>query len=89
MSELAELMDISEDTLRREFVRKTGLLPKAYIEQFKLRQAAELLATTALPVSEVALRFGYRDCYHFSRRFKVVFDVSPMNYRIAIRNAHG
>ena len=89
VSELAELMDISEDTLRREFVRKTGLLPKAYIEQFKLRQAAELLATTALPVSEVALRFGYRDCYHFSRRFKVVFDVSPMNYRIAIRNAHG
>lgn len=88
VSELAELMGVSEDTLRREFMRKTGLLPKAYIEQFKLRQAAELLAITDLPVSEVALRFGYRDCYHFSRRFKFVFGVSPANYRIAIRQDH-
>ena len=87
VSELAELMDVSDDTLRREFLRKTGLLPKTYIEQFKLRQAAELLATTDLPVSEVAMRFGYRDCYHFSRRFKFVFGTSPANYRMAIRHA--
>ena len=89
VSELAELMDVSEDTLRREFMSKTGLLPKAYIEQFKLRQASELLAVTDLPVSEIALRFGYRDCYHFSRRFKVVFGVSPLNYRNAVCHSGG
>lgn len=86
VSELAELMDVSEDTLRREFLRKTGLLPKAYIEQFKMRQAAELLATGELPVSQVALHFGYRDYYHFSRRFKMVFGLSPVNYRTAIQH---
>ena len=84
VSELAELIDVSEDTLRREFLRKTGLLPKAYIEQFKLRQAAELLMTGDLPVSQIALHFGYRDYYHFSRRFKMVFGLSPVNYRAAM-----
>lgn len=84
VSELAELLGVSEDTLRREFLRATGLLPKAYIEQLKLRQASEMLTATGMTVSEVALHFGYRDCYHFSRRFKFVFGVSPSNYRNAM-----
>lgn len=88
VSELAELHGVSEDTLRRKFLRVTGLLPKAYIEQFKLRQAAEFLANTNLPVTAVALRFGYRDCYHFSRRFKFVFGTSPANYRMAVRHSN-
>lgn len=86
VSELAELINVSENTLRREFLRKTGMLPKAYIEQFKLRQAAELLTTSDSPVSQIALRFGYRDYYHFSRRFKMVFGLSPVNYRTAIQH---
>ena len=81
VTELAELMGVSTDTLRREFVRVTGLLPKNYIEQFKLRQAAEMLLTESCPVSVVAARFGYMDSYHFSRRFKHVFGLSPENYR--------
>ena len=88
VTELAELIGVSADTLRREFLRVTGLLPKAYIEQFKLRQAAEMLLTGKLSVSETALHFGYRDCYHFSRRFKFVFGLSPANYRAAMKNAH-
>lgn len=81
VTELAELIDVSADTLRREFLRKTGLLPKAYIEQLKIRQAAEMLLLDNLSVSEVGMHFGYRDCYHFSRRFKFVFGISPSLYR--------
>ena len=88
VTELAELMGVSTDTLRREFLRVTGLLPKAYIEQLKLRQAAEMLLTGNLSVSEVGIHFGYRDCYHFSRRFKFVFGLSPANYRAAMKIAH-
>ena len=81
VTELAELMGVSTDTLRREFVRVTGLLPKNYIERLKMRQAAEMLLTESCPVSVVAARFGYVDSYHFSRRFKHVFGLSPENYR--------
>ena len=87
VTELAELIGVSTDTLRREFLRVTGLLPKAYIEQLKLRQAAEMLLTCNLSVSDIALHFGYLDCYHFSRRFKVIFGLSPANYRAAMKSA--
>ncbi|MBE6363611.1 MAG: AraC family transcriptional regulator [Lentisphaerae bacterium] len=88
VTELAELIGVSTDTLRREFLRATGLLPKAYIEQLKLRQAAEMLLTEKQSISEIAMHFGYRDCYHFSRRFKFVLGLSPANYRAAMKVAH-
>lgn len=55
--------------------------PKRYLEEFKLRQAAELLVSGSLPVAEIAARLGYRDPYHFSRRFKHFAGVSPERYR--------
>ncbi len=79
--ELAEYCNLSTDQLRRNFERRTGMLPKTYIEQFKLRQAAELLIASRLSISEIAERFGYLDPYHFSRRFKLLTGVSPEHYR--------
>ena len=81
VSELAELRGISSDRLRREFLQHTGLLPKNYLEQFKLRQAAGFLISTSASVTETAMRYGYVDRYHFSRRFKMFFGISPDQYR--------
>ncbi|MDR0932997.1 MAG: AraC family transcriptional regulator [Victivallales bacterium] len=81
VEEMAEYCNSSVDQFRRNFERHTGLLPKKYIEELKLRQAAELLVSSSVPVAEVAKRFGYRDPYHFSRRFKLFAGVSPDRYR--------
>lgn len=81
VEELAEVASLSTDQLRRNFKRQTGMLPKRYVEELKLRLAAELLISTPLPVGEIATRFGYRDPYHFSRRFKLFTGASPEKYR--------
>ena len=81
VSELAEYCSLAPVKLRKLFLESTGVLPKRYIEELKLRQAAEMLATTATPVREVAARFGYHDPYHFSRRFKHFTGASPELYR--------
>jgi AraC-like DNA-binding protein len=81
VAELAQLRGISIDRLRREFRRHTGMLPKNYLEQYKLRQAADHLLSSPESVAETALRFGYVDPYHFSRRFKHLFGFSPEYYR--------
>ena len=83
VGELAELCNLSPDQLRRNFHRHTGMLPKRYVEELKLRQAAELLVSNDLPVTEVAARFGYADPYHFSRRFKRLTGLAPERYRRA------
>lgn len=84
VSELADMLNVSEDTLRREFLKATGMLPKAYIERMKLQQSARMLLAGMLPVKEVAMSFGYLDAYHFSRRFKRYFGLSPENYRNSV-----
>lgn len=80
VAELAELAGMSDDQLRRNFVRHTGMLPKNYIERFKMHRAAELLHAGA-SISATAEKLGYRDVYHFSRRFKARFGVAPGRFR--------
>jgi transcriptional regulator GlxA family with amidase domain len=79
--ELAETCNISDDQLRRNFIQYSGVLPKQYIEEFKLRRAAEMLISCPLTVTKIANSFGYMDAYHFSRRFKLLFGISPEIYR--------
>ena len=81
VKDLAEYCQLSVDQFRRNFRRYTGISPKQYIEDLKLRQAALLLTSSRIPVAEVAARFGYQDPYHFSRRFKLRFGISPGQYR--------
>ena len=79
--DMAEMCNLSIDQLRRVFFQRTGVKPKIYVDRLKLNRAAEYLVGTNHPVSEVAERFGYRDQYHFSRRFKAVMGISPQSYR--------
>ena len=43
--------------------------------------AKDLLASTELPVSEVALRAGYSDVNNFIRTFRKESGLSPLRYR--------
>ncbi len=79
--EMAEMCNLSTDQLRRVFQQRTGVKPKIYIDRLKLNHAAEYLVSTDHPVAEIAERFGYKDQYHFSRRFKAVQGMSPQRYR--------
>lgn len=81
IKELASMANLSDDQLRRRFLERTGLLPKNYLEQLKMRKAAELLRDGRLRQQEVAHLLGYRDNFHFSRRFKNAIGVSPSRYR--------
>lgn len=81
VSEMAEICRLSDDQLRRIFLKYTGCHPKRYLERLKMHQAGELLVTTNLPVAVIALNLGYRDPYHFSRRFKIGTGLSPRQFR--------
>ena len=81
VEELADLCGLSCDQFRRKFIRRTGLLPKAYIEQAKLRMAAAMISNDKEKLSLIAEKLGYQDFFHFSRRFKKLFGIPPSEYR--------
>ena len=81
VSEMAAFCNLSEDQFRRVFVKRTGMLPKIYIDRLKIHKAGELLMSKRFKITEIAARLGYVDQYHFSRRFKKITGLSPRRYR--------
>lgn len=78
---MSQFCDLKVSRFRELFTQHTGLSPKAYLDQFKMQEASQLLSSTALPVSVISERLGYLDPFHFSRRFKTLRGESPRHYR--------
>ena len=53
----------------------------ALLQEARMRQAALLLTTTALPVGEIASLAGMLDANYFCRVFKKHYKISPLAYR--------
>jgi AraC family transcriptional regulator of arabinose operon len=81
---LAKRLHVGYSTLRRRFKDQTSYSVKEYILRVQLRKAKELLATSALSVSEVARECGFENALYFSRLFAQREGSPPR----AFRNQH-
>lgn len=82
---LADLCKISVSTLRRLFVKHTGLSPKNYINKTRMSWAEYLLQNTEMTVAQIALEVGYSEISGFNRIFNNTFSTSPSEYRKKIK----
>ena len=78
---LSSEIGLSRSQLTRKLNSLAGLAPGQFIQNYKLKKAAHLLKTTHLNVSEVAYQTGFSDPKYFSRNFKKLFGVTPIEYR--------
>jgi PAS domain S-box-containing protein len=85
VADLADAADMSVAQLERTARRVLGLSPKQLVMRFRLEEGLRLLATTELPIAEVAHRCGYYDQSAFSRHFRAVVGSPPAAYRTAHR----
>ncbi len=88
---MAQLAGCSRTTLNRLFHAHMGSSPIAWLNRRRLERAAELLASSSLPVSEVGKEVGITDPYYFSRLFRQYAGVTCTVYRRqnALLWAHG
>lgn len=77
----ADIMCLSQSRFNHIFKENTGLSPKAYFLDIKIKKACTLLEMTDLPVGEIAKSIGYTDAFGFSKLFKQRCKLSPLNYR--------
>ena len=75
--------------LARQFRRFFGTSVVAYLQRARVRQAAELLASSSLPLSAVALEAGFADQSHLSRSFRAGTGLTPGSYAGFIRSRRG
>ncbi|MCL1796456.1 MAG: AraC family transcriptional regulator [Clostridia bacterium] len=81
---LADSLGISADHLTRQFRQAMGLTPIEYLRRYRFARALELLRRQ-MPVQSVCKAVGFRHASHFSREFKVFFDMTPSAFQ---RQAH-
>jgi AraC family transcriptional regulator len=84
--ELADEIHMSPFHFARMFKLATGLAPHAYITRQRMGRARDLLATTELPLLEVAARVGYQTQAHFTGVFHRYVGTTPRVYRLQHRN---
>ncbi|HKS60882.1 MAG TPA: helix-turn-helix transcriptional regulator, partial [Xanthobacteraceae bacterium] len=80
---LARMAKLSPYHFLRSFKTVTGVTPHQWLLRTRLRAAAEKLAATKMPVTEVALDVGFEDLSNFTRTFRAEFGASPREFRRA------
>jgi AraC-like DNA-binding protein len=86
---LADGIGISRVHMHRKLKELTNQSARDFIKGIRLKQAAYLLTTKKINISEVAYAVGYTNLSHFSSSFKSFYGVSPKEYiqKQAVNNA--
>jgi AraC-like DNA-binding protein len=85
VGDLAAAAAMSTDRLERAMRRALGVSPKQYVLRLRAERAADLLATTDLPIVRIAAECGYYDQSQLTRQFRDHVGMSPSDYRATAR----
>jgi AraC-like DNA-binding protein len=81
VADLAKEAAVSRSLLDSRFRDVLGLSPMRYANEWRMRIAQDLLATTDVKVAAIARRVGYDSEEAFSRAFKRAHGLSPSAWR--------
>ncbi|SCF02606.1 transcriptional regulator, AraC family [Micromonospora mirobrigensis] len=84
---LAGAVAVSRATLARRFTALVGQPPMAYLTEWRMSLAADLLRDTTASVEAVARQVGYANPFAFSTAFKRHFAAAPRAFRTAGRTS--
>ncbi len=76
-TDLAAGLSLSLRSVQRGLSASLGCTPTELILAVKMREAKRLLLEDDCRVQEAARAVGFDDPFHFSRRFKAYYDISP------------
>lgn len=85
VSELAREARVHPIHLARVFRRFVGTTPGAYLRRARARRAANLLARSRMPMSEIALACGFSDQPAFCKAFMRATGFAPGAFRLRWR----
>ena len=77
LAELAQVVGMSTWHFARCFNTSLGMPPHRYVRRCRLEAATRLLATSSLPIAEIALTSGFSSQSHFTQAFREHTGMTP------------
>lgn len=81
VARIAESALISESECLRCFRATIGIPPIQYVKQFRIQEAARLLASTDQGIADIGAQCGFPDASYFTRTFREMKGCTPGEYR--------
>lgn len=81
VADLARRTGFAENYLSVMFKKETGVKIVDYLTQIRMQKARELLRNPTYKIYEIAEMVGYADSNHFSKYFKKIEGLFPLEYR--------
>jgi signal transduction histidine kinase/ligand-binding sensor domain-containing protein/DNA-binding response OmpR family regulator len=81
VNKLSLELGLSRVHLYRKFKELTGMTPKDYMKETRLKFAAKLLEEDRYTISEIAYQVGFNTHSSFTVSFKAFYGVSPKEYK--------
>jgi AraC-like DNA-binding protein len=79
-------LNISRANLHRKLKSITGLATSEFIQDFRLRRAAQLIDKKADTISQIAYQVGFNDQSYFTKCFKKKFGKTPSDYMLPVNS---
>lgn len=81
LQDVADHVAISKNYLSMLFKQETGINFVAYLNQYRIEKAKQLLTTTNMKIYEIADSIGFYSPYYFSKVFKEITKMQCKEYR--------
>lgn len=81
IEEIADALRLNRSYFGKIFREVTGKTPQRFLMNYRMIKAAEMLVMTQKPINEIGVSVGYENPLHFSRAFKMIYGVSPREWR--------
>lgn len=86
LDQLAISTGYSTSQFLKAFQKAVGLSPKAYMRRLQIQESMRLLETSEENITAISYASGFPDSNYFSRQFKQVTGLSPLEYKNSIRS---
>lgn len=86
LQEIANHLGVSADHLGRIIKKEIGISFNDYQKTFKSQKAAEMLVNTDKTITDIAESVGFSNTSFFSKCFRRIYKVSPLEYRHIYKN---
>lgn len=81
LEDFSNKLNLTPIYISRLFKKETGVSLFNYINDIKMKQAAELLVNSKILIKDISLKLGFQNQFYFNKVFQKYYQVNPSEYR--------